>query len=203
MAKTAALTLQLPTPLSLPFLPKGAISEILGNPSSGRTALALSLLAAATQAGEVAAMVDCNNSFDPVSAKQAGVDLGKTLWVQCSHNLQKALRAADMILHSGGFGVILLDVCHVAAAEFQRVPSSCWYRFQRALEPAPSSLLILARQSIAKSCSRRQFALESRHVVWQGQAPFRTLQRVEFEAVSRKPMGVASTLLVAEAREAS
>src|SRR5262245_57013539 len=56
-------------------LPRGRLVEITGPPSSGRTSLALALLASATRASEVAAVVDAADAFDPASADAAGVAL--------------------------------------------------------------------------------------------------------------------------------
>src|ERR1700678_3799803 len=92
----------------LATLPRGSITEILGDRSTGRTALAQSMLATATLAGEVAAWIDGGDSFDPASAARAGADLGKLLWVQCAHSMETAAKAADMVLHSGAFGLIVL-----------------------------------------------------------------------------------------------
>ena len=64
-------------------LPRGALSEICGPASSGRSSLLLAALAARTAAGEACALVDVTDSFDPVSAEAAGVDLRRVLWVRC------------------------------------------------------------------------------------------------------------------------
>jgi hypothetical protein len=146
------------------------------------------MLATATRGGEVTAVVDSNDSFDPVSAQRAG-DLGKLLWVQCGHRFETALRAADMILHSGGFGLILLDICDVAPAALNRVPISYWYRFRRAIEHTQCLMLILANQSVARSCATRQFELRQQALQWRGEAPFQTMQCLTMEAASRKPIG--------------
>ena len=172
-------------------LPRGAISEILGEASTGRTALAHSMLATATRGGEVAAWVDCSDAFDPASAIQAGTELGKLLWVQCGHRLEVAFKATDLILHNGGFGMIVLDLCDVPPAALQRIPTSYWYRFQRAVENTPSTLLVLARQSMARSSSARQLSLQQRGLRWRGQPPFQTIERLELEATSRKPVSLA------------
>jgi hypothetical protein len=65
-------------------LPRGALSEITGPASSGRTGVVLSALAAATGRQEVCALVDACDSFDPASADAAGVDLERLLWVRCN-----------------------------------------------------------------------------------------------------------------------
>ena len=173
---------------SLRTLPRGAITEVLGEPSTGRTALAHSLLATATKGGEIAAFIDCTDAFDPASSRKAGTDLGKLLWVQCGHRLESALKAADLILHNGGFGLILLDLCDAPPAALQRVPTSYWFRFQRAVENTPTIFLILARQSVARSSSARQLTLQQQRLHWRGHPPFQTIERLELEAISRKPV---------------
>ena len=181
----------------LTALPHGTICEILGEPSTGRMSVSQSMLTAATAGGEVVAVVDCDDAFDPASAQNAGVDLGKLLWVQCGHRLKHALRATDMILHSGGFGLVVLDLCDVPYTALNRIPISYWYRFRRAMEHTPSILLILARQSIARSCATRQFALRQQTIQWRGTAPFQTMQCLVMETVSRKPMGMSPVRLEA------
>ena len=116
--------------------PRGAISEILGPESSGRTTLVHALLAAATASGEICAYVDTDHSFDPVSAAASGVTLSQLVWIRCGHNAGHALKSADSLLHAGGFGVIVLDLCQVPARIWNRIPISYWYRFRRAVENA-------------------------------------------------------------------
>ena len=64
-------------------LPIGAITEISGPESSGRTTVALSFLARATQTGKVCAWVDVSDAFDPATAAASGVDLTRILWIRC------------------------------------------------------------------------------------------------------------------------
>lgn len=64
-------------------LPIGAITEMVGPESSGRTSLALSFVAGLTRQGRVAAWIDVSNALDPESAAAAGVDLARLLWVRC------------------------------------------------------------------------------------------------------------------------
>lgn len=64
-------------------LPVGAISELTGPECSGRTSLALSLVAGLTEAGRVCAWVDVSDALDPESAAACGVDLERLLWVRC------------------------------------------------------------------------------------------------------------------------
>ena len=66
-------------------LPVGAITEMVGPQSSGRTSLALSFLAGITRADKVAAWVDVSNTLHPEIAAEAGIDLARLLWVRCSN----------------------------------------------------------------------------------------------------------------------
>ena len=64
-------------------IPRGALTEIYGPASSGRTSVQLALLAEMTRRQEVCAIVDVSDSFDPHSAAAAGVDLQRVLWIRC------------------------------------------------------------------------------------------------------------------------
>jgi len=63
-------------------LPRGAITDLFGPPSSGRTSLLLAALATATAREEVCALVDSSDALDPASAASAGADLDRLLWVR-------------------------------------------------------------------------------------------------------------------------
>ena len=64
-------------------LARGCLTEICGTASSGRTSLLLLALARATQRGEVCALVDASDAFDPASAAAAGMEMNRLLWVRC------------------------------------------------------------------------------------------------------------------------
>ena len=74
--------------------PIGAITELAGPESSGRTSLTLSFLARVTHEGRVAAWVDVSDAFDPESAAAAGVDLDRVLWVRCGVVIPKPVAPA-------------------------------------------------------------------------------------------------------------
>ncbi len=183
----------------LPGLPRGAITEITGPRSSGRTALIHSLLAASTTAGEVSAVVDCNDSFDPASTQKAGSDLGKLLWVQCGGRLDRAMKSADLILHGGGFGLVVLDLCETPPVVLQRIPLSYWYRFQRAIAHTPTVLVVSGSQPNAKAAAARQLEMGQGRAAWQGCAPFQLLEGVNLLAGLRKPVRPESVTLWATA----
>ena len=173
-------------------VPRGAISEITGQDSSGRTAMAYSILAAATSRLEICAYVDTNDSFDPGSAAAAGVALSQLLWIRCGHNAGHALKVADALLHAGGFGVVVLDLCQVTPRVANRIPISYWYRFRRAIENTPTILALVEKDPMVKSCASLMLEMKRKKAVWKGAPGFELLRGVELEAISRKPVRPAA-----------
>jgi hypothetical protein len=150
-------------------LPRGCLTEICGPASSGRTTLLLAALAAATQRQEVCALVDVSDTFHPVSAAAAGVQFDKLLWVRCGSSSQRhrdtgkkrkdeapveqALRTTDLLLQSGGFGLVIIDLGDVPLKFARRIPLASWFRFQRAIEHTPTVLLAITETPCAQSCA--------------------------------------------------
>src|SRR6202162_1064122 len=62
---------------------RGCLTEICGTASSGSTSVLLFVLARATQRGEVCALVDASDAFNPASAAAAGMEMSRLLWVRC------------------------------------------------------------------------------------------------------------------------
>lgn len=165
-------------------LPCGAITEISGALSSGRTTLTHAILARATAAGEFCALVDGASAFDPRSAAEAGVDLPHLLWVRANGRMEAAFKAADLILHSGGFGVIVLDLCEAADRDLNRIPLSYWYRFRRAVENTPGKFVVVSHVPLAKSCARLPLETRREGVLWQGSTPL--FSGLQFTVQDRK-----------------
>src|SRR6267378_1459111 len=254
--------------------PRGSLVELCGAASSGRTSLAFSLLAQATERQEACAFVDVSDSLDPVSLAAAGVELPRLLWIRCGETgnrgpdlkassyfapadkeigktrspdssskkptpvhgwrhprelmrgvdkaipsligkqtafaesaqlhvvarctgeqverdrelprrgfrpprslpslresnpltpqmrsggrsakpwkrLEQALKTTDLLLHSGGWGVVVVDLGGISWMDARRIELSTWFRFRRAIENTPTILLLLGEQSCAKSC---------------------------------------------------
>jgi hypothetical protein len=172
---------------------------MVGGASSGRTAYLHLLLAAATAAGELAAVVDSSDAFDPAGVHALGGDPGKLLWVRCGGRPEHALRASDLILHGGGFGLVALDLCDVPERILQHVPTSYWHRFRRAVENTPTVLAVVAAQPQARSCAARQIAFSRRRIRWTGQEPARLLAGLEMEAHLQKPPSPRAVALEAAA----
>jgi hypothetical protein len=179
-------------------LPRGGLTEITGPDSSGRTSVLLAALAAATQRGEICALIDATDSFHPHSAAAAGIDLARLLWVRCTPTpparsqgrvssrhknssdsnsanpqntppqtsrldewkrrqmedpVEQALRAADLLLQSGGFGLVAIDLAGVPVKTARRVPLTTWFRFRRVIEATPTVLLLVGEQPCAQTCA--------------------------------------------------
>lgn len=168
--------------------PRGRITEITGPISSGRTTMMYAVLAEATRIGEICAVVDTADSFHPESAASAGVVLSQVLLVRCGGNVDNALRAADLLLHSGGFGVVALDLCDAAERALRRIPLSCWYRFRRAIENTPTVLLLLEREPLAKACASLFVEMHRERANFTGTYPSQYLESAQYEALPRKPV---------------
>jgi hypothetical protein len=162
-------------------LPRGGLTEICGPASSGRTSVLVAALAATTQRQEACALVDISDAFDPVSAAAAGVDFERLLWVRCGEKknppqrhrdtentrknseenlryrlegpLEQALRVTDLLLQSGGFGMVAIDLGGIPFRNARRIPLTTWFRFQRAVENTPTVLLVIAERACATSCA--------------------------------------------------
>lgn len=265
-------------------VPRGALTEMVGPASSGRTSVMMALMAEVTRRQEVCALVDVTDSFDPASAEAAGVDLRRVLWVRCGKGstqhsavsnqrevrseklevgsalaqgataqtstygddvqraitsgcfeasrgrrepavqtmnrvappakniswsihenydsrlrhamvnggesykgrmpwpaparnvdrlipqrvtprnfavaqkakwdrLDQALKALDLLIQSGGFGLVIVDLGDIPAEQARRIPLTSWFRFRRAVENTPTILMVLAKDSCAKTCA--------------------------------------------------
>jgi hypothetical protein len=155
-------------------LPRGCLTEICGPASSGRTSVLLAVLAAATQRQEVCALVDISDAFNPHSAAAAGVNFEKMLWVRCGHlhkpdspqklrdteknkkiekPVEQALRVTDLLLQSGGFGLVIIDLGDTPLKMARRIPLTSWFRFQRAVEHTATVLFVISQVPCARTCA--------------------------------------------------
>jgi recombination protein RecA len=267
--------------------PRGSVVELCGPVSSGRTSLAFSLLAQATERQEACAFVDVSDSLDPISLAAAGVELPRLLWVRCGEigdrrpdlktssyfapagkeigktsglnaaskkpmpvhgwrhprelmrgvdqaipslkgkqpilaeaaqlhvvarcageqverdrelprrgfrpprslpslcesnpppqvrsvgksvkpwkRLEQALKTTDLLLQSGGWGVVVVDLGGISWVDARRINLSMWFRFRRAIENTPTILLLLGEESCAKSCASLVLRCQRRTDNW-------------------------------------
>jgi len=173
-------------------LPRGCLTEIFGPASSGRSSLLASILAAASQRQEVCALVDAEDSFDPLSAAAAGVRLERLLWVRCGHNAEYALKAADLLIQGGGFGLVAMDLGDTPPAIARRISLTSWFRLRRAVENTPTVLVTVARQSNAKTCTSLMLECTRERASWVGEVrgaegDQKTLRGIRVCVTRRKP----------------
>jgi recombination protein RecA len=103
---TGALALDLA--LGIGGVPRGRIVEIYGPESSGKTTLALHVVAEAQRNGGVAAFIDAEHALDPEYAKALGVDVDELLISQPDTG-EQALEITDMLIRSGALDVVVID----------------------------------------------------------------------------------------------
>jgi hypothetical protein len=189
--------LEIPS-ISLNFqkLYRGGMTEIYGPISSGRTACLLAVLAHATQQGEICAMVDTADQFDPKSAHLVGVCLENLVWIRCQGRVEHAIRAADMLIHAGGFGIVALDLCATPIKLLNKIPLSYWFRFRRAIASTPTIFLVSAPFPQSNSCSLNKLSLESKAFIWRGSPGFRLLNGMNVTGRLHKPVNGAQESLV-------
>ena len=190
-------------------LPRGALSEITGPASSGRTGVMLAALGGATRREEACALVDASDNFDPASAAAAGVDLDRLLWVRCSQRdrssllkdqrrsalgrLEQVLKVTDLLLQGGGFGMVVLDLGDMPTESVRRVPLTSWFRFRRAVEPTATVLLVVEHEPCAKTCASLVVRLQRTAVCARDAAPPNETEFHGWKVLSRSGPGNPSS----------
>jgi hypothetical protein len=149
-------------------IPVGHFSEIVGPRSSGRTSLLVSLLATLTARGELVALIDTFDVFDAESADGAGVRLDHLLWVRgqactpafplmasrqtgADRAVERALKATNLVLQSGGFSLVALDLADAPVPALRRIPMNTWMRLQRVIEGQPSAGIVVGAAPLSRS----------------------------------------------------
>lgn len=89
-------------------VPRGRITEIFGAESSGKTTLAIHIIAEAQKQGGVCAIIDAEHAFDRYYAEQLGVDVNN-LWIAQPDNGEQALEIAEQLINSGAVDVLVID----------------------------------------------------------------------------------------------
>jgi hypothetical protein len=121
----------------------GALVEITGSLSCGRTALAYrAALDVSRRAGWVA-WIDPSDALDPRFAERAGIPLERLLWVRPT-DLGAALRAAELVLKTG-FNLVVLDLVQSERRDVSRLGTVAWVRLRRQARRLRASVLVLGR----------------------------------------------------------
>jgi hypothetical protein len=170
-------------------LPRGQLSELAGPRSSGRMTLLLRMIAGATARGEIAAFVDTLDRLDVASAAAAGVDLSRLLWIRgqeisgragpfgpagpsgpastAGRAIDRALKALNLVLQAGGFGVVAIDLADVPSSALRQIPYTTWLRVQRVIEGSDTACVLLTSEPLARSAGGLTVSLTAR-TTWAG-----------------------------------
>ena len=167
-------------------LMRGTVAELAGGPSTGKTSMILSLLSQLTRAGEVCAVVDSCNGFDPYSAAACGVELDNLLWVRCGGEIEKAFISADHLVQAKGFGAVWLDLNGLPSRQMRMVPKTYWYRYRTRIKQTPTLFLVTAEDAVTGSAAQHAFILSREEVEWSGSGRYKLLDRFAINIHSRK-----------------
>jgi hypothetical protein len=136
----------------------------------------VSILAHATNEQEVCALVDTHDAFDPAAVSGAGIVFDQLLWVRCcggegvnlpeGRKIERAFKAADLLLQSGGFGLVILDLADISTKDVRRIISSWWFRFRRAIENTPTVMVVIAQASCVGSRASQALEMRREAEVW-------------------------------------
>jgi hypothetical protein len=134
------------------------------------------------------------DAFDPVSASQSGVVLNELLWIRCGFTppqgrsltpLEQALGAADLLLQSGGFGLLALDLGNVPENAVRRISLTTWFRFRRAVEETQTLFVVLGKQSSAGTSSTNVLDLSQSGIDIEENAISSKLQHIDGDCLIR------------------
>lgn len=146
-------------------LPRGKMVELTGRRATGRFAIAMSALAAATSMGEAAVLVDLGDHFDPRNAEENGVDLRRMLWIR-PKTLKQAVMSAEMITATG-FQLVVLDV-GLHPIRGRRVPDAAWVRLGRTAEAHGAAMMISTPYPLTATASEAVVVMEHARAKWLG-----------------------------------
>jgi RecA/RadA recombinase len=142
----------------------GALNELCGGRSSGRTSVLMTSLAAALHRGESAALIDVEGVLDPQTAARVGLPLSRLLWVRAVDERRdmlahKALTAAQLVIGAGGFTLVTLDLGEARP----RVPMAAWTRLKRSAGAQQTALLVATTHKLVGAQAMTSLSLRPLH----------------------------------------
>jgi hypothetical protein len=170
-------------------LPRGQLSELVAAAApgaaaavrtAGRTTLLQQMMATATRCGEVVALVDTCDALDVASAAAAGIALERLLWIRgtplisgstatVDRVVDRGLKALNLVLQAGGFGLVAIDLADIPLLLLKRLPSTTWLRVQRTVEGSDTACVVMAPAPLARSAGGITLSLTGRPA-WAGAA---------------------------------
>jgi hypothetical protein len=140
---------------------------MIGARSSGRLSIVLAAIAAATAAGEAAALVDLGDGLDPEAAVALGADLRRLLWLRPG-TLKQALAGAEILL-GGGFPMVVLDLGN-PPLRGGRGREAGWLRLARAAQAQGAALLVASPYRVSGTAAAAVLQAVRGRARWQGAA---------------------------------
>ena len=121
------------------------------------------------------------------------------------HRLAQVLKTTDLLLQSGGFGLVVVDLADVPPRFARRIPLASWFRFRRAVENTPTVLLVVEQEPYAKTCAslvlkmqpKQQSALSHQHSAghaWGSNQKHSSFGTIAVECVENVPPAHAQIL---------
>ena len=145
-------------------LQRGKVLELYGRRSSGRFAMVIAALAAATLSGEAAALIDLGDHLDPQHAQAAGADLSRMLWVR-PRTTRQALAATEIVIATG-FALVILDLG--LQLRGRRADEIAWVRLARAAEAHGAALVVSSPFHLGGTIPEAVLAAGDVRATWQG-----------------------------------
>ena len=149
------------------LLRQGAMTELVGPLSSGRTSVLTLCLRAVTRRGAFAALVDVDHAFDPDSAATAGVDLQRLLWVRGEGRRRDALQAVDLLARCPGFALVALDV----GESPPRLPLDAAFRLRQAARRSGVAVLVIGARRVVGGAATLSVRTRRDRLAWLGSGP--------------------------------
>lgn len=146
-------------------LRRGGLTELVGRGSSGRFALALGALAAVTQGGQAAALIDLGDGLSPHAAQHAGMVLERLLWVR-PQRMKEALMAAESVI-SCGMPLVVLEL-GVPPILGGRGTEAFWVRLVRAAQSRRTAVLVSTPYRVTGTAAQVVVEAADRRAEWQG-----------------------------------
>jgi len=143
-------------------LVRGELVELVGSRSSGRFSLILAVLAAVTETGDVAALIDLGDGLQPADARGAGVELERLLWLR-PRRLREALAGAEMLV-TGGFPLVVADL-GVPPVPGGRGATGAWLRLARTAERHRAALLVSSPYRVSGPAAATVLAAHGAHSI--------------------------------------